>query len=149
MLFNVPNVISPQLLMILHEMGHGDEICLGDGNFPASSMAKANNAEYLRLDGLGVNVILDAILTLVPLDEFTAQPVKLMEKPKGDTTTSPIWGEYAATIAKHDSRGKNCIQFIDRFAFYEHAKQCYAIVATSEQATYANIILKKGVIKSS
>ena len=147
MLLNIPNVISPQLLKILHEMGHGDEICIGDGNFPARSVSKAEDAEYIRLDGLGVNVIVDAILTLMPLDNLVSQPVKLMRKPEGDNTPSPIWDEYAATIAKHDSRRKNSMQFIDRFAFYENAKACYAIIATSEQATYANIILKKGVIE--
>ena len=145
MLFNIPDVISPQLLKILHEMGHGDEICIGDGNFPAKSIARKGNAEYIRLDGHGVNVVLDAVLSLMPLDNFVLQPVKLMAKPDGDDTPCPIWETYGETVAKFDPRGKACFQFIERFDFYEHAGRCSTVVATSEKALYANIILKKGV----
>lgn len=130
-------------------MGHGDEICLADGNFPARSVSKRGNAEYIRADGHGVKPILEAVLSLMPLDTFVAQPVKLMGKPEGDKTPTPIWDDYREIISKFTPKEVNSIQFIERFAFYEHASRCYAIVATSEQALYANIILKKGVIKTS
>jgi L-fucose mutarotase len=147
MLNNVPDIISPKLLYILHEMGHGDEICIGDGNFPARNISARNRIEYVRLDGHGVPLILNAILTLMPLDNFISQPVKLMAKVEGDETPTPIWEEISEIISNYDTRGKNCIQYLERFSFYEHASKCFGIVATSEQAIYANVILKKGVIR--
>jgi len=147
MLINIPNIISPDLLKIMQEMGHGDEICIGDGNFPARSMAKTGGTELVRLDGHGVITILDAVLQLMPLDTFVPYPVKLMEHVPGDLTPCPIWDEYFAIIAKYDKRAKDCVEFIERFQFYNLAQKCYVIVATGETAVYANIILKKGVIK--
>ena len=146
MLKGIPKIIPPELLKVLCEMGHGDRLCIADGNFPAASMGK--NAIVIRMDGHGVPEVLDAILTLFPLDTYTEKPALLMELMERDVgrIATPIWDEYAAIIAKHDERGREAMGHIDRFDFYEEAKQCYCIVATGESAVYANVILQKGVI---
>ena len=146
MLKGIPKLLSPELLKVLCEMGHSDRICIADGNFPAESMGK--NAIVIRMDGHGIPEILDAILTVFPLDTYVKTPavlMDLMERDKGKVAT-PIWDEYAAVIKKHDARGRAAIGNIDRFDFYEEAKKCYAIIATGEGAIYANIMLQKGVI---
>ncbi len=144
MLKGIPKIISPELLKVLCEMGHSDTIVIADGNFPAESMGK--NAIVIRADGHGATEILDAVLKLFPLDTYVQKPVSLMEVMPGDTVETPIWDEYTEVISKYDSRGKDCIGTIERFAFYEEAKKAYAIIATGESALYANIILQKGVI---
>lgn len=144
MLKNVPSILSPELLKTLMEMGHGDELIIGDGNFPAESIGK--DAKVLRADGHGVPELLDAILTLMPLDQYAERPVGLMEVVPGDPTVPTIWDEYRKILKKHDP--EHCeIEMIERFAFYERAKKAYAIVASGEMAIYANILLKKGVVK--
>lgn len=144
MLKNIPKILSPELLKVLCEMGHSDRIVIGDGNFPAQSMGK--NAIIIRCDGHGVPEILDAILQLFPLDIYVDKPVSLMEVMPGDTVETPIWDEYKKIVAKYDERGAEAIGNIERFAFYEEAKTAYAIIATSEAALYANIMLQKGVV---
>ena len=143
MLKGIPSILSPELLKILMEMGLGDTIVLGDGNFPAASLA--GEGRLVRLDGHGVPEVLDAILQLFPLDPYVEAPVSLMEVMPGDPVETPIWDEYAAIIEKHEPGTK--VGHIERFQFYETAKQAYAIVATGESALYANIILQKGVVK--
>ena len=140
MLKNISPIISPELLKILMEMGHGDEIVIGDGNFPSASIAQ----KLVRLDGHGVNEILEAILKLMPLDTYVDAPVALMDN--GDASNPPpIWADYKKTIVAEE--GEKNIELVERFAFYERAKKAYAIIATGEGAVYANIIIKKGVIK--
>ncbi len=143
MLKGIPSILSPELLKILMEMGHGDRLVIGDGNFPAASMAK--DCKLVRLDGHGVPEVLDAILQFYPLDPYVETPVSLMEVVPGDPVETPIWDEYAKIVAKHEPGAK--IGHIERFQFYEEAKKCYAIIATGETALYANIILQKGVVK--
>lgn len=144
MLKNIPKILSPELLKVLCEMGHGDRMVISDGNFPAESMGK--NAKVIRMDGHGVPEILDAILQLFPLDTYVEKPVGLMEVVPGDTVETPIWNTYFDTVQKYDARGENAVQYIERFAFYEQAKEAYAIIATGESALYANILLQKGVV---
>ena len=146
MLKGIPKIIPPDLLKVLCEMGHSDRICIADGNFPSASIGK--NAIVIRMDGHGVPEVLDAILTLFPLDTYTEKPALLMELMERDVgrIATPIWDEYAAIIEKHDERGREAMGHIDRFDFYEEAKQCYCIIATGESAVYANVILQKGVI---
>ena len=141
MLKGIPSVISPELLKVLMEMGHGDEIVLGDGNFPAASHAQ----RLVRSDGIGIPVLLDAILKLLPLDTFVEKPAALMQVVPGDNAETPIWEEYRRIIEARTSLAEPFEQ-MERFAFYERAKKAYAIVASGESAIYANIILKKGVI---
>jgi len=142
MLKGIPSILSPELLKILMEMGHGDEIVLGDGNFPGAALAN----RLVRCDGHGVPELLDAILHLFPLDSFVEAPVALMEVVAGtDTPTPPIWATYKEIIGKHEPT-HNGVAHVERFAFYERTKAAYAIVATGERAIYANVILKKGII---
>ncbi|MEG1446039.1 MAG: L-fucose mutarotase [Ruthenibacterium sp.] len=144
MLKNIPSILSPALLKVLDEMGHGDEIVLGDGNFPAESMEK--NAIVIRADGHGVCAMLDAILQVMPLDQYTAKPVALMEVVPGDDCKPTIWEDYKRLLAKHDP-DHSAIEMMERFAFYERAKKAYAVVATGETEIYANMLLKKGVVQ--
>ena len=141
MLKGISPVISPELLKILHEMGHSDEIVIGDGNFPAASNAK----RLVRADGHGVPELLDAILQLFPLDTYVEAPVMLMQVTPGDDVDPVIWKEYRKIVDKHQDDVN--FEEIERFAFYERARNAYAIVATGESALYANVILKKGVVK--
>lgn len=144
MLKNIPPILIPELLKVMSEMGHGDQIVLGDGNFPAESIGRGK--PVIRLDSCGVPELLDAMLQFFPLDPYVEQPVTLMEVVPGDPVETPIWGEYQATVAKYDDRGASAVGHLERFAFYEQAKKAYAVIATGEKALYANIILQKGVI---
>ena len=144
MLKGIPKIISPELLKVLCEMGHSDTIVIADGNFPAESMGK--NAKVIRCDGHDGTELLDAILQLFPLDTYIEKPVSLMEVVPGDKVETPIWDEYKIIIAKYDDRGADTVVNVERFAFYEKAKEAYAIIATGESALYANVILQKGVI---
>ncbi len=141
MLKGIPSIISPELLKILMEMGHGDEIVIGDGNFPAASMAK----KLIRCDGHSVPDLLSAILKLFPLDTFVEKPIALMEVVDKNAETPKIWNEFKNILDKYEPEN-NDIEYIERFSFYERAKNAYAIIATGEKAIYANIILKKGIL---
>jgi L-fucose mutarotase len=141
MLKNVPPILSPELMKVLMEMGHGDEIILADGNFPAASVAQ----RLLRCDGHGVPELLEAVLKFFPLDIYVDQPAALMAVVPGDKTKPTIWDTYR-TIVKDSGERFSDFEFVERFAFYERAKKAYAVVATSEKALYANVILKKGVL---
>ena len=144
MLKNIPPILSPELLKVLCEMGHGDELVIGDGNFPAESVGA--DAIVIRADGHGVPELLDAILSVIPLDQYSEKPVALMEVVPGDDVVPTIWDTYKELLHKHDS--EHCaIEMTERFAFYERAKKAYAIIASGETAIYANILLKKGVVK--
>ena len=139
MLKNIPSILPPELLKILMEMGHGDELVIGDGNFPAAACAQ----RLVRCDGHTVPDLLDAILKLFPLDTYVEAPVGLMDN--GDEENRPpIWETYEKIVEKNE--GKMNFELIERFAFYERAKKAYAIVSSGETAIYANIIIKKGVV---
>jgi L-fucose mutarotase len=142
MLKEIPPIISPELLSILMSMGHGDELVIGDGNYPAAALAR----RLVRADGHGVPELLDAILQLFPLDPYVKSPVALMAVVPGDTAKTDIWEEYRRIVTRHDPTFKD-FELVERFAFYERSKNAYAILATSEMAIYANVILKKGLVK--
>ena len=141
MLKGIPSIITPELLKILMEMGHGDELVISDGNFPAASIAQ----RLVRCDGHGCPEVLDAVLKFYPLDPYVEAPVHLMQVVPGDPVETPIWDVYKEIVKKHEATS-NKVENIERFAFYERAKKAYAVVATGEKALYANIILKKGVV---
>ena len=146
MLKGIPKILSPELLKVLCEMGHSDRLVIADGNFPAESMGK--NAIVIRMDGHGVPEILDAICQVFPLDAYVEKPVNLMAlmpRDEGKVAT-PIWETYKQIVAKYDERGASAVGNIERFAFYEEAKTAYCIIATSESAIYANVMLQKGVV---
>lgn len=140
MLKGIPKIVSPELLKILCEMGHGDEIVIADGNFPSENYGK----RVVRADGVGGVDMLKAVLSLLPLDSYVNENLLLMQTVKGDPTPS-IWEEYRQTAQSIDGNFRE--GSLERFAFYERAKNAYAVIATSEEAVYANIIIKKGVIK--
>ena len=144
MLKGIPKILSPELLRVLCEMGHGDRILIADGNFPSESVGK--NAKVIRADGHGGCEMLEAILTLMPLDPYVETSVKLMQVIPGDPVETPIWDAYAEIIERVGGCSKDVIGEVERMAFYEEARGAYAIVATSESALYANIMLQKGVI---
>ncbi len=143
MLKGIPKILPPELLKTLAEMGHTDELTIGDGNFPGHTYGK----KVIRMDGHGVPEILDAILQLFPLDTYVERPVALMAVVEGDDAQTPIWDTYKEIVAKYDERGPECFETIDKWAFYQRAQEKSAVVVMSgESALYANIILKKGVI---
>lgn len=144
MLKGISPIVSPELLKALCEMGHGDELVIADGNFPAESVGK--NAIVIRADGHGTAEFLDAVLSLIPLDRYTEKPVALMQVVKGDTCPEPvIWKTYEEILNKYEP-DHHSIEMTERFAFYERAKNAYLIIATGETAIYANVLLKKGVV---
>ncbi|SFJ11869.1 L-fucose mutarotase [Paenibacillus sp. UNC496MF] len=141
MLLGIPKIISPDLLKIMMEMGHGDELVLADANFPAASHAR----RLVRCDGHAIPELLDAVLRLYPLDQYVDKPASLMEVVPGDKAETPIWGAYGRIVRERTGL-EAPFEKLERFAFYERARGAYAIVATGEGAQYANLILKKGVI---
>ncbi|MDR2706669.1 MAG: L-fucose mutarotase [Planctomycetaceae bacterium] len=143
MLKGISPLISPELLKILAEMGHGDEIVLADAHFPGHSV----NNRIIRADGLLVTQMLDAILPLIALDHAVKSPVIMMAVQEGDTADPAVEPAYRAVIDKY-APATPPIQRIDRFEFYERARQAYAVVMTTETRIYGNILLKKGVTPS-
>ena len=144
MLKGINKIISPELLCVLAKMGHGDEIVFSDGNFPGESIGAQSGAVVLRSDGTGVPELLEAVLELIPLDAYD-NSVYLMDKTEQDRDLKvEIWDTYRDITSKHTDKD---IVYLERFEFYERAKKAYAIVVTGESAIYANVILKKGVVK--
>lgn len=138
MLKNIPPIISPELMMILMEMGHGDEIVLADANYPAESAGTLT----VRADGHGIPELLEAILIFLPLDQHEEHNVFFMDT--GKDAKPQIWQIYE-NIFKLSKEVWN-IKTLERFQFYQRASEAYAIVATGESSLYTNVILKKGVI---
>ncbi len=183
MLKGIHPILSPDALHAIASMGHGDELLIADGNYPAAAKAK----RLIRFDGHPISLILAGLLDLFPLDSFIAQPIILMDVPE-DVENPPVWEEYRNIITKKDvlfSRSnaptpapatasaltnaptpapaaaptpaaalattgrswENSVEHLERFAFYKRADNCFAVFASGETALYANIILKKGVLK--
>ena len=139
MLKGISKIVSPELIKILCEMGHGDEIVIADGNFPSAS----NGKRVVRADGIGGVEILKAVLSLIPLDTYADENFLLMQTTQGDPTPT-IWADYFQVANEMDDNLR--IGNLERFAFYERARNAYAVIATGESQIYANIIIKKGVI---
>lgn len=140
MLLGIPVQISPDLLKIICEMGHGDEIVLADANFPSASMAQ----RLVRADGIEIPKLLSGVLELFPLDQYDSRNFILMEKCEGDEADVSVWSEYKNILNKYCPETQ--MSFMERFDYYERAKNAYAVVATGERRQYANIILKKGCV---
>ena len=141
MLKGIPSILPPELLKIMMEMGHGDTLVIGDGNFPAAACAK----RLVRCDGHSVVPVLEAVLKLFPLDTPDSDPVRVMQVQDPTAPQPEIWKEFQRVIAAYEPAKTELFE-VERFEFYEQAKKAYAVVATGETAIYANIILKKGVI---
>ncbi len=141
MLKLIPPAISPELMSVLMRMGHGDDLVLADGNFPAETNAR----ELIRADGHGMANMLDAILHVFPVDTFVEAPVLVMQPVDPGDPEPPIWSDFRRLLTKHEGRPVP-LQTVERFKFYDLARQAFAIVSTGETAIYANVILKKGVV---
>ena len=141
MLKGIPPALSPDLLKILAAMGHGDELVIGDCNFPADSMGR----RCVRADGARGLDLLDEILRLFPLDTFVEAPVTLMKVVPGTLDKDPpIWDDFRKIIDAREPGTK--FRFVEREEFYEQARNAYAVVATTEPALYACLIIKKGTL---
>lgn len=145
MLKGIPALLSPALLKVLCEMGHGDRLVIADGNFPSQSVGQ--NGVVIRMDGHGAAEVLEAVLTLFPLDTYVETPVNLMAVMPGDPVETPIWDTFTQIIARYDPRGRAAVGQIERGDFYEQARRAYAVIATGETALYGNVMLQKGVVE--
>ena len=140
MLKGISPLLSPELLSVLCRMGHGDEIVLADAHFPGESLGVA----AVRADGLRIPALLDAVLPLFELDGYVEAPVVMMAAVPGDRLDPAVEASYRQAIDRH-APATPPIGHVERFAFYERAKQAFAIVMTGETAKYGNVLLKKGV----
>ncbi len=141
MLRNIPNNIPADLLKIIMEMGHGDEICIGDANYPAF----AHPDRVVDCSGQNIPELLDSILSLFPLDPYVENPTTFMAVLPNDPFVPTIWDTYREIGKKYEKDGLREVT-INKFDFYEQSKKAYAVVKTTEKELYANIILKKGVL---
>lgn len=139
MLKTINPLLTGELLAILRDMGHGDEIVLVDANFPAARVAQ----RLVRLPGIGIDRAAEAVLSLLPLDDFVDAPAAVMACPDGRPEIFDVFDQQLATA----NEGPVQVQQVDRFDFYERTKEAYAVVATGERRLYANLILKKGVLR--
>ena len=137
MLKTISPLISPELLKTLCEMGHGDYIVLSDAHFPAGNLGP----KVIRADGLPIDALLKGIIPLFELDSYVEHPMLMMAPVPGDTLDAD-YVQTCETILGVKAG------YLERFAFYEHAKKAFAIVVTGETRKYGNIILQKGVITS-
>ena len=148
MLKGIPEVISPELLKALAEMGHGDTIVIGDDFFPAVTMSERNCV--INADGIGGPELLEAILKLMPVDsDYMEHPIMLMdieESMKGKVETPAVWEQYMQVADKMEPKGRALVGFLDRFEFYEKAKKSYVIVSSGERQPYGNVLIQKGVM---
>lgn len=138
MLKGIPAILTPELLNVMMEMGHGDELVLADGNYPLN----AHPEKVIRLDGHGVCEILRAVLPFFPLDTMRPDPVLLTQSPAGQPRP-PIWAVYEKTVKAFADVPLTPIVNTD---FYARTRRAAALVTTSETALYANIILVKGIV---
>jgi L-fucose mutarotase len=141
MLRNIPPILSPDLLWTLRAMGHGDEIVIVDANFPGTAMGSRCH----RLDGLSATDVMQAVLSVLPLDSFVPDPALVMEVVGDPDATPPVVVEFQNIITECADNPAT-LGKLERFSFYERAKTAFAIVQTGETRLYGNIILKKGVI---
>ena len=141
MLRGIPPTISPDLMYVLMSMGHGDEIVFADGNFPAAS----HGQRLVRADGLGVPDVLSGVAPFFPLDTYAEDRAVVMATVE-DIPPPPIWQVFRDILTQSEGTAVTLTQ-LERFAFYERAKNAFAVVATAESAIYANLILKKGVVQ--
>jgi len=140
MLKTIDPLLGPDLLYVMRAMGHGDELAIVDANYPAYPAGP----EVVRIDVDAVRA-LDAILSLFPLDTFVPEACWRMQVVDHPNQEEPIFAEFRSVIAKREGPQFK-LGSLERFAFYERARRCFAIVATGERRLYGNVILKKGVV---
>ena len=142
MLKNIDPALTPDLLHALRQMGHGDEIAIVDANFPAYSQGP----RVVRLDGLDAVRALDAILSVMPLDDFVEEAAWVMQVVGDPEAEPPVCREFRAVVGRREGPQFK-VGTLERYAFYAQAAKCFAVVATSERRLYGNIILKMGVVR--
>ncbi|MBN9044712.1 MAG: ribose ABC transporter [Rhizobiales bacterium] len=140
MLKLIDPLLTGSLLAILADMGHGDDLVIVDANYPA----QAAGVPVLDFPGVSATRMAEAVLSLLPLDDFVDKPATVMQAPH---ETPAIFGEFETIIAAAEGR-RIAVEAIERFAFYERARRSFAIIRTGERRLYGNIIFKKGVIRS-
>lgn len=142
MLIGIDPILNPSLLHALRAMGHGDEIAIVDANFPAHSC----HDKVIRIDGVNATRLLEAILSVMPLDHFIEDPVNTMQVVNDPKSVPPVVQEFADTVLRNVSHSIK-MHSLERFEFYERTQSSYAVVQSGEERLYGNIILTKGVIK--
>ena len=140
MLKGLNPLLGPDLLKVLRAMGHGDEIAIVDGNYPADTDAK----RLIRADGHSATALLDAILSVMPLDEMVPDCAFRPAAYNDPKRMEPVCVDFEKIVKKWEP--KRHITALVGADFYTRVKSCYAIVATSEARLYGNIVLRKGVI---
>lgn len=141
MLIGINPIIGPELLSILHRMGHGDRLVLADAHFPGETYAK----QTLRADGIRIADLLEGILPLFPLDSYVKKPLTMMQVVDGDEIDASTEQAYMDVVNRYYP-GTPIVARVERFMFYEWAKTAFAVVVTGETAKYANLILQKGIV---
>lgn len=141
MLKNISPLLGPDLLHILAAMGHGDDLVIADANFPGAT----NGERVVRLDGVSATDVLDAVLSLMPLDDFVDDQATTMQVVGDPNQHVPIVDEFAAIVKKYEP--DTALSNLERFAFYDRASEAFAIIQTGETRLYGNILLKKGVVR--
>uniref|UniRef100_A0A1I8GQ48 L-fucose mutarotase n=2 Tax=Macrostomum lignano TaxID=282301 RepID=A0A1I8GQ48_9PLAT len=152
-LLGIPSLLSPELLKCLAEMGHGDTLVLADAHFPSHSIARKASCSVIRYDGVEMPQLLEAIMSVLPIDTYIESPIALMQVEPSDadkfSSNPPIWSDYAKVHPHFNlltsSSGKSRVQLLPREQFYRAAERAYCVVHTGELAQYANIIITKGV----
>jgi len=142
MLLNISPLISAELLKLLCEMGHGDEMVIVDANYPAAS---SRATHVVDAKGISSDDLLDAILSILPVDTYVEKPFKIMKVVEGDSTVPVVWDSYYDTLEKHGYK-KNQIEFIERHEYYKQCDKMYCLISSGEQKLYGNISVRKGVI---
>jgi len=141
MLKNIPPILGPELLYTLRAMGHGDEIAIVDANFPGDS----SGPTLIRLDGLTATEVLEAVLTVMPLDTYVDEQAIGMEVVGDPKKREATHKDFDKIVKKHEPEMK--LTLLERFAFYDRVEGAYAIIQTGERRLYGNILLKKGIIR--
>lgn len=142
MLKGIDPLLTPELLHALRAMGHGDTIAIVDANFPAAS----TGPQVVRLAGASATAAADAILSVLPLDDFVPESAWCMEVVGDPAADLPIYGEFRAAMSRHEGPGQQLAK-LERFKFYAEAAKAFVIVSTNETRLYGNLLLKKGVVR--
>lgn len=148
MLKGISPLISPELLKVLAEMGHGDYIALCDANCPVEMFSRTGGAIAVRADGISATELMRAILDIMPVDQSYSKPFMIGNKTEADKDICcNIWEDFKNIAAEFDERGADGFIQLERDQFCEFISHSYAVVQTGECALYRNIAIRKGVIK--
>lgn len=145
MLKGIPKVLTPEMLKILSEMGHDDEIVIADAHFPAESIGK----RVIQYPCISAPEMVEAILHVFPLDSYVEEPIKVMSIVQSDLDKGMkrprMWDEVLEAAQELEDFDVRLGEY-ERFEFYEHSKDAYAIIQTGEERQYGNFMLRKGVV---